>query len=122
MIEIKNNVSPSEILKQISADDFAIFNSETVKDRTWIVAYDGETAVGYISYTDATVRYPNKIGLKVICVHNDYKNQKIGNLLLKEFMNICNSIGKEIHVGYYEPDGEKFIRPKIEAHNYRVGW
>ena len=96
---------------------FSIFNSETIHNREWIVAIIDNQIIGYISYNT----FNDHIKMRVICVASNYKNNKIATQML----NILFTFEKPIKVGYYEPDGEFWVRPKIDQHNHlldKVVW
>lgn len=102
----------SYVKTHINHQLFEILNQETIDIRNWIVAEENNTIVGYISYNFVD----DHIKLRVICVSKKHKNKKIATMLLSDLF----SFGKIIKVGYYEPDGEYWVRPKIDAHNTKI--
>lgn len=106
------NPDSSYVQNNIRPELFEILNRGTIDIREWIVIEANNTIVGYISYN----LIDDHIKLRVICVSKKHKNKKIATKLLTELF----SFGKIIKVGYYEPDGEYWIRPKIDAHNINI--
>jgi hypothetical protein len=102
--------NPGYVDTNINPFYFSIFNSETIINREWIIAEINNEIIGYVSYNT----FGDDIKLRVICVASHYKNKNIATQML----NMLFSFKKPIKVGYYEPDGEYWIRPKIDQHNH----
>lgn len=107
---------------QLQAEKIEHFNTHTLcrgaheslfmTDRSYFVCVDDDSKkiVAVLCYKQNSSYSEHHAGLGYISVAQDYKNKKIATTLLRKLFEKIKELGlKGLRVGYYEPEGEKYL-------------
>lgn len=122
---MKTEIQISAYNREGIPEDIRFFDGELPPDRKALVAKSGDRIVGVLSFVDVSFAYPDFVGVAVVSVSPEYKNQGVATRLVSEIFDRAmfeNYYG--VRFSHYEPEGEKYLKPVVrkiaKARNLRL--
>ncbi len=95
------------------------FPHDRIDSRKFIVSLtDSGDVQGFVSYVLSSFREPQKVGIGIVYVLPQYRKMGAATEMLTALFLVAGR--RKINPGYYEEDGEKYLKKKIDGHNNSV--
>lgn len=125
VFHLSDHPNMKDVLYNIEADSFEFFKyavaSETLQHRKYILVEHGIKVIGICCFNPCTFKAENALGLAYIETHKDFKNQGVSKLLVCALFDYAKVSEKRIAIGWYEPEGELYLRHQMEKFSSVTG-